>query len=186
MLDTLQAIKRLLNEDKIKLVEDSKIIIEETHRQATLRRVEIASVGLHTFSLKLEKCGFPGQSTFSTNKPLHRACDAISFCIVENQAYILCFELKSSEPTKHEIAEQFKSAHCFLAYLDTLLNHYCDGKSIADWPKKYFVFHNQPHTPLEKEPSRVEFENSTPETAKFLPVQNGHKTYLRKLLNKPI
>lgn len=186
MLETLQAIKTLLNADKIKLVEDSKIIIEETHKLATLRRVEIASVGTETFTLKLEKCGFPGQSTFSTNKPLHRACDAVSFCMVGDQAYILCFELKSSEPKRHDIAEQFKSAHCFLEYLDTLLKHYCDDKSIANWPKKYFVFHNQPHTPLEKEPSRIDFENSTPETAKFLPVQNNHKTYLRKLLNKPI
>ena len=58
MLETLHAIKKLLNEDKIKLVEDSKITIEETHRQATLRKVEVASVGTETFSIRLEKCGF--------------------------------------------------------------------------------------------------------------------------------
>lgn len=188
MLNTLQAIKTLLNEDKIKLVEDSKIIIEETHRQATLRKVEIASVGIHTFSLKLEKCGFPGQSTFSTHKPVHRACDAISFCVVEGQPYILCFELKSSEPTRHEVAEQFRSAHCFLDYLDSLLMHYCEGKSIKDWPKKYYVFHNQSRTPLAREVSSKDIDDhhSTPETAKFIAVSDGHKTYLRKLLNKPV
>lgn len=186
MLDTLHAIKTLLNKDKIKAAEDSKITIEEKHKQATLRKVEIASVGTEAFSLRLETCGFPGQSTFSTNFPIHRACDALSFCMVEGQPYILCFELKSSEPTKHEITEQFKSAHCFLEYLESLLQNYCDGKSIKSWPKKYFVFHNQPHTPLQKEPSRIDFDNATPQTAKFLPVQNGHKTYLRKLLNKPV
>lgn len=186
MLETLIAIKTLLNEENIKLVEDSKITIEEPHKQATLRKVEIVSVGTDTFSLKLEKCGFPGQKAFSNIYPLHRACDAVTFCMVEGEPYILCFELKSSEPTRHEVAEQFRSAHCFLDYLDSLLQHYCVGKTIKDWPKKYFVFHNQPHTPLKKEPTSLAYDNATPETAQFLAVNNGHKTYLRKLLGKPV
>jgi len=94
-------------------------------------------------------------------------------------------ELKSSEPTRHDVAEQFRNAHCFLDYLNALLENYCAGASIRQWPRRYFVFHNQGAIPLTKRPSRDVVGNTSPESALFVPVHTGKSIYLRQLLNKP-
>ena len=39
------------------------------------------------------------------------------------EPFILCIELKSSEPNRSDIAQQFRSAHCLLDFLDSLLRN---------------------------------------------------------------
>ena len=136
-------------------------------------------------TLKFDECGFPGSKLFIAKHSMHRACDAVAFCVVSGEPYILCCELKSSEPTRHEATEQFQSAHCFLNYLDSLLKTYYN-QSIAEWPRRYFVFHDAAKSPLSKSPLFETPENDTPERAQMLPVQNGANIYLRKLLGKPL
>lgn len=185
--DTFNAIKALINSNKIKTCENATLTVEESGRQATLKAIHIGSVGASAFSIKLDECNFPGQSVFNPHPSLHRACDALAFCEVDGDPYIICCELKSSEPARHDVAEQFRSAHCFIAYLDILLAEYCrDCPPIGAWPRRYFVFHSGQATPLNKRASSDSFDNTTPETALFIPVNTGYRTYVRQLLGKPL
>lgn len=179
---TLTEIKNLFQPTIINSCTNSSISIIEKDKAASLKLVTIASVGASAFSIKLDECGFPGLKIFQAHPSLHRACDSIAFCEVDGEPYILCCELKSSQPNRKDVAEQFRSAQCFLEYINVLLNYYCKGRSIADWPRRYYVFHSGQSTPLAKSPSRDVSDNLTPETAQFIPVQSGHTTYLRKLL----
>lgn len=182
---TLKHIKELLHTNKWHACADSTLTLAETARQATLKRVDVVSVGADAFSIKYDECGFPGTAMFAQHASLHRACDAIAFCLVEDVPYILCFELKSSEPTRHEVAEQFRNAHCFLDYLDSVLRHYYKS-GIQGWARRYFVFHNQERTPVGKRPLQDKSNNDQPDKALFIAAQTGHKTYVRQLLGKPL
>lgn len=184
--ETFSAIRELIQAGKITTCENATLTIEERGKQATLKKIEVVSVGASAFSIKLDECGFPGMAVFRPHPSLHRACDALAFCEVDGSPYIICCELKSSEPTRHDVAEQFRSAHCFLAYLDILLAQYSNCQPIADWPRRYYVFHSGTATPLNKHPSNAILDNTTPERALFIPVNNGHKTYVRQLLDKPL
>jgi hypothetical protein len=186
LLETFQSIRSLLNPEKTQTCANATLNIQEIGKQATMRQVSIVSVGASAFALKYDACGFPGQNLFAVHPSMHRACDSIAFCEVDNEPFILCCELKSSEPSRHEVAQQFRSAHCFLAYLDTLLQQYCDGQSIANWQRRYFVFHNQGTTPVSKRPSMEDRDNTSPETALFIPTHTGAKQYVRQLLGKPL
>lgn len=183
---TLSTIRTLLNSSKIQSVTHSILKIEEKNKQASMKLVEIVGVGSNCFSVKYEECAFPGQVLFAPHPELHRGCDSIAFCELDGQPYILCCELKSSEPSRHEVTPQFRGANCFLEYLETVLKTYSKGESISAWPRRYFVFHNQTATPLSKRTSRDQFENTTPEQALFIPANTGAKTYLRQLLGKPL
>jgi hypothetical protein len=186
---TLEAIRALLNPAKVQACEDSKLTIKESDPKATLKRVEIVSVGAAAYSLEYDKCHFPGNELFAPHANLHRACDAIAFCEVDNDPYILCCELKSTEPDRKEVAEQLRNAECFLSYLDTLLQNYPDKyqqtHSIKNWPRRYFVFHNQRSAPVPKRPSRDLPNNDVPLNAMFVPY-NGSSILARKLLGKTL
>ncbi len=183
---TFNDIRTLIQAGKINVCIDGNLVIEEHAKQATLKKVEVISVGALAFSIKLDSCNFPGQAVFNAHPSLHSACDAVAFCDVDGKPYIICCELKSREPTRHEVTKQFQGAHCFLAYLDTLLNQYCQCELISSWERRYFVFHGGQSTPLRKSPSHETPSNSAPERALFMPVKNGHKVYVRKLLGKPL
>jgi hypothetical protein len=184
-MEVLQLLSDLFNPEKYIQSIDSKLSIVEKHRQASLKNIHIVSVGANSLALKLDQCSFPGNKLFIEQHKMHRACDAIVFCIVGGEPYILCCELKSSEPTRHEVTEQFQSAQCFLSYLDSLLKTY-HNQTIDDWPRRYFLFHDAAKTPLNKVPIKGTQYNDRPDRAQFLPVQNGDKIYLRKLLDKPL
>lgn len=185
MTQVLQTLGLILNPSKCVQGANSTLTIAEKHKQASLKSINIVSVGQNSLALKLDECGFPGDNVFIVQHPMHRACDAVAFCIVNDEPYVLCCELKSSEPTRHEATEQFRSAHCFLNYLDSLLKTY-HSQSIEGWPRRYFVFHDAAKSPLSKTPLIEKPKNDVPERAQMWPVQNGEKIYLRKLLGKPL
>lgn len=182
--DTLEAIKSLFHQHKIQPCADGSLNIKEADKKATLRLVKLDAVGPAAFAIQYDNCKFPGDELFAPVRALHRACDSIAFCVVDGEPFIMCFELKSSEPQQKEVAEQFRNAHCFLDYLGSLLENYCKCDPIKAWPRRYFVFHNQLATPLAKRPSREEYDNHTPERALFIPVQTGKQIYMRQLLGK--
>lgn len=185
MTQVLQTLGQILNPGKCVQGASSTLTITERQRQASLKSINIVSVGQNALMLKFDECGFPGNKVFNESHSMHRACDAVAFCIVGNEPYVLCCELKSSEPTRHKATEQFQSAHCFLNYLDSLLTTYHD-QTIADWPRRYFVFHNAAKIPLSKAPLIEMPENDRPERARMWPVQNGERIYLRQLLGKSL
>lgn len=183
--ETLKIIKGLLQASKLQDCQNATLTIEEKNSKASLKSVHIVSVGAEAFSIKYDECGFPGTAMFAPHDSLHRACDAIAFCLVEGDPHILCCELKSSEPTRHEVAEQFRNAQCFLDYLDSVLGryHHC---SIKDWSRRYFVFHGQPGQPVPKRPTREDINNISPERALFISAKTGHRIYARQLLGKAL
>lgn len=183
---TFQAIQSLLHSHKLQNCTGGTLNIKEGDKKATLRSVHIDGIGASGFSIALDQCEFPGKALFAPHDSLHRACDAIAFCEVEGAPYILCIELKSSPPSRREVAEQFRSAHCFLDYLNALLITYCNCGPIHQWPRRYFVFHDQGATPLAKRTSREVHNNTSPDTALFIPTHTGAKNYVRQLLGKPL
>jgi hypothetical protein len=186
---TLEAIRALLNPKRVAACNDSTLTIKESDKGAALRRVDIVSVGASAFSLEYDKCQFPGVLVFGAHPSLHRACDAIAFCEVDNEPYIFCCELKSTEPKLEEVAEQLRNAECFLTYLDALLQRYPDKyqktHTITNWPRRYFVFHNQGYAPVPKRSSRDLPDNDAPHKAMFIPY-DGTSIKARKLLGKPL
>jgi hypothetical protein len=184
--DTLEAIKSLLHSHKVQSCAGGSLNIKEADRKASLRLVRLDAVGPSAFAIQYDNCKFPGEELFVAAHALHRACDAVAFCVVDGRPFIMCFELKSSEPDRTEVAEQFRNAHCFLDYLGSLLENYCKCDPIKVWPRRYFVFHNQVATPLSKSPSRQEYDNDMPESALFIPVHTGKQIYMRQLLGKPL
>ena len=182
--DTLTVIRSLFHPHKIQPCIDGSLIIKEIDRRASMKLVKLDSVGASAFAMEYDGCKFPGESLFAPAHALHRACDSIAFCVVDGKPFIMCFELKSSEPDRTEVAEQFRNAHCFLDYLGSLLANYFKCDPIQTWPRRYFVFHNQGET-LAKRASREEYDNDTPERAHFFAVQNGKKIFMREILGKP-
>ncbi len=181
----LSKLQEIINTEKCIAVDGGVIAIIEPGKQASLKQVNIVSIGKNALAIKLDECGFPGQKLFSAQHPMHRACDAVLFCMVDGNPFILCFELKSSEPSRSEICSQFQSAHCLLDFLNSILNTY-HGMDIRDWPRRYFLFHDQGKNRREKPPLHEHKENDMPDKALFLPVDNNEKIYLRKLLGKPV
>jgi hypothetical protein len=178
-------LQQLFNPEKTIVSQDATITVTETGKQASLKSLNIVSVGQDAFALKLDECGFPGQKMFIAQHEMHRACDAVLFCMVAGAPFILCIELKSSAPTRHEVVSQFQSAHCLLDFINSLLGNY-HGCDISNWPRRYFLFHDQGRTRSAiKQPMRVSMENNTPETALFWPVKNNESLFLRKLVGKP-
>ncbi len=183
---TFHAIRQLLQPAKIVASSGSSLIITESGKQATMRSIQLDGVGAHAFFIQHDKCGFPGNASFAPHGSLHRGCDAIGFCEVDGDPFILFIELKSYEPTLPDVSQQFLAAECFLRYLSILLERYCNCDDILRWPQRYFVFHNQAATPLSKKAIRPDFDNSQPDRPMFLPVNSGAKAYARQLLNRPL
>jgi hypothetical protein len=96
--DTLEAIKSLLHPHKIQLSVGASLSIREFDTKAKLKLVEVSSVGQQAFAIVYDNCKFPTAELFVHNHALHRACDAVVFCVVDSRPFIVCFELKSSRP----------------------------------------------------------------------------------------
>ena len=94
MTQVLQTLGLILNPGKCVQGENSTLTIAEKHKQASLKSINIVSVGQNSLALKLDECGFPGDNVFNVQHPMHRACDAVAFCIVNDEPYVLCCELK--------------------------------------------------------------------------------------------
>lgn len=163
----------------------SVITIREASKGASLKALSIVSVGAKATGLKFDLCGFPGDKLFKQRDDMQSACDAIIFCQFQGEGYILCCELKSSEPKRKEIEKQLRSAHCFLDYIESVLKNY-HKLQIDKWKRRYFLFHDAGKTPVSKPPLIDHATiNDKPEKALFIPVKNEEKIYLRKLLGKP-
>jgi hypothetical protein len=186
--ETLKTIQSLLQIDKYQVVNNDSLEIKEEGKQASLRKVQLIGVGQSAFAIQYDKCGFPGNALFAPHATLHRACDAIVFCEIEETPYILCCELKSTEPISEDTAVQFHNARCFLDYLDSILKQYYDGNTIDNWSRRYFVFHDKEKTKLRKENilNRDRHNNTCPERALFVPTHDNNKNIVRQLLGKPL
>lgn len=183
---TFQAIQSLFHAHKLEKCKGGTLRVREADKKATLQSINIDSVGASAFFIQYDECKFPGAWSFAPHESLHRACDAIAFCEVDGNPYIMCIELKSTEPDRTEVAQQLRSAHCFLDYLTSIIEAYFKCDSIRHWPRRYFVFHDQGATPLFKGVSRDEYNNTSPESALFISTHTNAKILVRKLLGKEV
>lgn len=99
----LTALSRLFEPQRLHEVNGGCAMITEDARQATLRRLDIVGVGADAVALRFDKAGHA--TPFTSDKPIRRACDAILFCRFRDQGYILCFDLKSSEPSRDDYVQ---------------------------------------------------------------------------------
>lgn len=181
-LDTLKLLRQLFQAKKTIIAKGGQFLIAEGNRLAKLRQLRIDGVGSEAFQLLYDKCGFPNEEAFALGLELHKGCDAVAFCLVNNQPFILCCELKSSKPTVADAAKQFRSVHCFLEYLEAVLSSYYPGHSLKEWNRRYFVFHAVP-TPLLMQPHRPDFiSNNRPDAPRFMHVVNNEAIYANHLL----
>lgn len=158
------------------------IIVEESGKQATLKKLQIDGVGADAVGLRFDKAGH--NTPFANGHGVRRACDAILFCRLENDGFILCFDLKSGEPSHEDYSAQLTSAQCFVDYTVSILRHF-HGLDCTHWQKRFFVFHDASKGSIRKESGKFQRVNDTPERPWIYPVGNGERIYLRKLLGRP-
>jgi hypothetical protein len=101
---------------------DCPYSLEETERNAKLKEVYINHMPKNTIVIKLD--GSPGFDTLFTSDtyPVLQRCDYIILTEYDTQNYMIYIELKSDKPRYKKIIDQFKSATCFLDYLQSLVN----------------------------------------------------------------
>ncbi len=153
-----------------------------------LNHVILSGLGDDVVAIQFDKIGF-GDKTFVDGHKARKACDAIIFCQLEGEGYILILDLKSSIPLDTNHVPQLVSGDCFADYLIAVLNRFEQIKLIkpTNWKRRYFIFHcgNNRRTTLPlyaQDPP----DNTQADKAHILQVANGQPIPLRKLLHKPL
>ncbi len=183
--DPLQIINSLLNSEKRHLIENSNVIVKESAKDSDLKKVTITGVNDDAVALDFDKMGHTGRHVFNTqHKKVHKACDAMIFCKLENKYFVLFCELKTSLSDARKDITQLRSSYCWLKYLQAILEEF-ENLSIANWERRYVTFHHTnfipKHLTLNK-PSR----KHSPSSPLILKVENNEEIPLRKLLQEPL
>ena len=178
----LTMLGQLFGRNRLHLVKDGCVIIEENGKQASLKKMQIDGVGTTAVALCFDKAGH--NTPFSDWHSVRKACDAILFCRLENDGYILCFDLKSGQPSKKDYIDQLKSAQCFVDYTVSILQNF-HQLDCRHWQRRFFVFHDASKSSIRKESGKLPLLNNNPNQPWIYPVSNGERIYLRKLLGRP-
>ncbi|MFZ2725234.1 MAG: hypothetical protein WAX77_03170 [Methylococcaceae bacterium] len=158
----------------------------EKKPNAHLKHVIISGIGDEAIAIILDEIGF-ATNIFIDGHKAKKACDAVIFCQIDNEGYILILDMKSSIPDDNDHVYQLISGDCFIDYLLSVLERFDHIKLNANWQRRYFIFHcgNNKRTtnpPNAQEPPH----NTQAEKAHICLVNNGETVPLRKLLNKPL
>lgn len=184
--EVLNTLGGLFDPSRLHTVEGGRVIVEEHGKQASLKKIQIAGVGAQAVALCFDKAGH--HTPFANGQSCRRACDAILFCALENEGFILCFDLKSGTPSQGDFA-QLQSAHCFVDYILSILWHF-HKVDCRKWQRRYFVFHDAGAGSMAKEPDRPRQHYDHPDhpwrSPRIYPIQNNGSVYLRKLLGCPL
>jgi len=183
-LSPLAAINQIINSDKRYEIKGSSILIKETDKSATLKKVEITGVDLNTVAFEFDKSGHTGKAFNITHKKVHKACDAIIFCQLDDEYFILFCELKTSVPSDGKHVVQLRSGLCWVQYLRAILNEF-EGIDMSHWQYRYIVFHKNQYLPKTLT-SIAPIANQQPRTPLLCQVDDGEKVSLRKLLQQPL
>lgn len=141
----LEAIKALLSCVKADCSNVSHVILEEKQTDAKLKKLTISELEQSVLVLATDEGRKKNQ--VDCMSPLfaddgaydqNRACDAV-FIKKSDRGYEVCYvELKSDSPSGYE--GQFKSTHCFIAYVCALSEKLCQHP-ITVIRERYVVFH---------------------------------------------
>ncbi|MFI3223274.1 MAG: hypothetical protein QX191_09590 [Methylococcaceae bacterium] len=150
-----------------------------------LNHVVLSGLGDDVVAIQFDKIGF-GDKTFTDGHKARKACDAIIFCQLEGEGYILILDLKSSIHLDTNHIPQLVSGDCFADYLVAVLERFEQIK-VTNWKRRYFIFHcaSNKRTTLPayaQEPPN----NIRADKAHILQVANGEPIPLRKLLQQPL
>lgn len=184
-IDVIKKLAEIINADKRHTCSHNRIELREK-KAAPLNHVIISGVSDDVVAIKLDEIGF-GDKVFKSGHNARRACDAVIFCHIDNEAYILILDLKSSIPSDENHIPQLVSGDCFADYLLAVLERFEQLKVTSGWQRRYFIFHcgNNKRTTLpyyaENPPN-----NNRADKAHIFCVNNGDIVPLRKLLGKPL
>lgn len=170
------------NEKKHKCTKDTITIREKI--TAPLNHVVINGISDDVIAIEMDKIGF-GDKTFFSGYKARKGCDAVIFCQLEGQGYILILDLKSSIPSDDNHIAQLVSGDCFADYLISVIEKFEQIK--IHWQRRYFIFHcaNNKRTTL-PEYAQNPPHNTRADKTHILQIENGEHVPLRKLLNKPL
>ncbi len=187
--DAINKLKEIVNPRITHPCTTNGIELHEKDKNAELKHVVINGVDGDVIAVELDKVGFANKVLlkYDNNCKVLKSCDAVIFCQLDNQAYILVLDMKSSTPADNDHIAQLVAGDCFADYLLAVLKRFEKIEVTEGWQRRYFIFHcgNNKRTTL---PEYVQNppKNNRADKAHILLVNNGETVSLRKLLNKPL
>lgn len=166
-------LNEILNKDSIYLE------IEEKDKSAKLKKITLTGFS-DVFAFTQDS--IPPPSSFLFKKHLASStCDAIIFCIIEDNPYILVLDLKSSLNGYKDNKYKCKSAKNLISYLNDVLIEFTDF-DLSEWKTVYCICHLS--DPKRETDIKYDFRVSNdPNDPVYWKVENGENIPIRKLLN---
>lgn len=157
----------------------------ETDQSAALKKVEI--IGFNELSsFKLDKLKF-SDSLLNRGHKGRKACDAIIFCTVDDEAFILIFDMKSSSPVNDDHIYQLRSGMLGSKYILDVLQEFEGVQSSVKWNYRYFIFHCKNNRRETLPEYQVEInKNTSPGKPHIFETNNSDVIPIRKLLGRPL
>lgn len=161
------------------------ILIEETDRLATLKKVTLSAPNGDWFSFAPDK----GRGKAAQMSPLlatgpqhdhHRACDSVIMVCRQGRLHVLYIDLKSGNPDGY--AGQFKSTRQFVSYALGLLAEF-HGEAFVGPEERYVVLYGGKKPLLDKKTTVPQTKKTRPNAAFKREVANGARLYLKELLD---
>lgn len=157
----------------------------ENDTSAVLKKVEISGFD-ELSSFKLDKVKFL-DSLLKKGHKARKACDAIIFCTIDHDPFILIFDMKSSTPSDEEHIYQLKSGLLGSKYILDLLKEFEGISSSTNWSYRYFIFHCKNNKRETLPEFQVEItKNIEPNKPHICETNNEECIPVRKLLGKPL
>ncbi|HGW3737739.1 hypothetical protein [Acinetobacter baumannii] len=153
--------------------------IEEKDRSAKLKKITLTGFS-EVFAFTQDS--IPPATSYLFKKHLASAtCDAIVFCVIENNPYILVLDLKSSLNGYKENKYKCKSAKNLISYLNDVLIEFTDS-DLSEWQIVYCICHlSDP-----KRETEISYDikvSNNPNDPVYWKVENAETIPIRKLLN---
>lgn len=164
------------------------ILIEETDRLASLKKVTLLAPNGDWFSFAPDK----GRGRLAQMSPLlasgpehdhHCACDNVIMLCKQGKLYVLYIDLKSGNPVGYE--KQFKSCRQFVRYVLGLLEEF-HGETFLGPEERYVILFGGKKPLLNKKttiPQTKRISRTRPNAAFKIEVPNGARLYLKEFLD---
>lgn len=164
------------------------ILIEETDRQAALKKVTLTAPNGDWFSFAPDRgrgkaAKMSQLLTAGPEHDHHRACDSVIMVCKEGCLQVLYIDLKSGNPDGY--AGQFKSTRQFVRYALGLLNEF-HNESFPALEERYVILYGGKKPLLDKKPTVPQTRKTRrtgPDAAYKREVTNGGRLFLKEFLD---
>lgn len=135
---------------------DGKIVLEETDKQAKLKKVTLRGFDAQqTVAFKLD---IQGKKISEYLNPAHdkinKGCDGVIFTKIAKQWYVFICELKSGKPRENEYLLQFRNTRVFVKFINAILEEFYN--LIANFELKCILFDQMQKNRLNKTETKRE------------------------------